>query len=371
MHIGVFSYDFDPPIGGLGIHVKRLQEGLLAAHTEHSFTVFSPSPLAPIKVSRIARRRWNKSGGSPAFSLTLWFGLERIIREHALDLVHMHGGSGGIVLRKKPSVPFVMTVHHTYLAETTHVFSGSFLKKHFKNFMARLEKRTYQMADLLICVSEDTKQDLMTHYGIAAAKIIVIENSLDEQQFLNEPLIPDKTHELLFIGRLEPRKGIDVLLSAFEILKKEMPELHLTVIGENLMNDAFITDAEEKFGSTVSFLGHTSEASLKEHMQSATLLIVPSRVEGFGLTAAEGMAAGMCVVASNAPGLRSVITHEDTGLLFENENVLSCADTIKRALRDPELRRNMGQNASHAARQRFKLRTQVQNTLQAYLQARK
>lgn len=368
MKIGIFTYDFDPPIGGLGVHVKRLLDGMKKV-SGHDFIVFSPSPSAPTLLPSILRNRWNEKGGSPLYSLFLIFLLPKLITRSHLDLIHVHSGSGGVIVLRKPSIPLIVTVHHTYLAETSHVFMNNLPKRWWKKFMARLEKRTYRLADQIHCVSEDTKKDLTDVYGIDSHKILVIENSLDNSQFL-EP----KEHsgnQLLYIGRMEPRKGIHVLLEAFELLLKEHSDVKLTIIGKNLLGQTFIDDLHKKFGEKIHILGHIDESELRSYLQTSTMLIVPSLVEGFGLTAAEGMAAGICVIGSNSPGIRSILKDSETGILFKSGDPFACKDAIHRALKDADLRERLGREARSVAASRFTLEIQTQKTLRAYEDAKR
>lgn len=368
MKIGIFTYDFDPPIGGLGVHVKRLLDGMKKV-SGHEFIVFSPSLNAEKLLPSILQKRWNKKGGSPLYSLFLIFLLPKLIARHHLDLLHVHSGSGGIIVLRKPSVPLIVTVHHTYLAETSHVFMNNLLKRWWKKFMARLERRTYRLADQIHCVSEDTKKDVIDQYDISSEKIRVIENSLGDSQFLESK--QRSNNQLLYIGRMEPRKGIHVLIEAFELLLKEHPDVKLTIIGKNLLGQTFIDDLHKKFSEKIHILGHIDESELRSYLQTSTMLIVPSLVEGFGLTAAEGMAAGICVIGSNCPGIRSILKDSETGILFKSGDPFACKDAIHRALKDPDLRERLDREARSVAGRRFTLEIQTQKTLRAYEDAKR
>lgn len=359
MRIGLITYDFDPPIGGLGLHVKRL---LHALPHDLSVTVLSPSANASVNVSSFAKMRWNKRGGCPVFSFTLLWSLTRFIRTHQIDILHVQSGSGGVFLLVKPSAPLIVTAHHTYIDEVHLVFKNP-VKKMIKWIMSRLEKRTYTVADRIICVSADTASSLIKHYRIDAQKIVVIENSIDVHRFKVMPQRDRDPAHLLFIGRLEERKGVDVLLQAFLKLALAYPELALTLAGANLMGEwipCFIK--EHALGGRVHLPGQISDEQMMDLLATKTILVVPSRLEGFGLIAAEGMAAGIPVLISDTPGLRSIVRDGETGRIFRDD----CASILEEMLHDRASLEKISQRAREEALVRFDPTRQAQEMGQIY-----
>ncbi len=354
MRVGIVTYDYKPPIGGLGIMVANATEALQAGHPDDVFKVFSPSPSADKAVSPLARARWGKSGGCPLFSLTLLWSMNGIIRRNALDLVHVHSGSGGVFLLRKPACPLLVTAHHTYRQEARTVYAASALKRNWKNLMALFEARTYRLADRITCVSADTKDELINAYGINPAKIRVVENAIDIERYAALPQLQRLENTILYVGRIEPRKGVWTLLESLAMLVKTNPAIRLRLAGANLLGDALPAYLQKmNITDRVSVLGRLHESILDLELSQATVIAIPSIVEGFGLIAAQAMAAGCCVVASNCPGLRSVVTHEQTGLLFDTGDVPSCAAALKRAIDDQALRTRLSAAAKADAQRRF------------------
>jgi len=279
LNIGVLTYDYDPPIGGLGVLAKTYVTALKSSNPSSRFIIISPSENADEHGSTLAQSRWNRAGGCPLFSLFTHIALPRIIAKHHFDVLHVHAGSGGVFLLKKPSCPVVVTSHHTYHQESTLVFDQSPLKRLWKKFMSLLEQRTYKIADSIVCVSADTRAELIDHYGIDPKKISVIENPV-LQTSPSIPLRPFdrlrvnerrgkhcfcrsagtspssrlptevlhqqakagtekglgvevESNTILFVGRLEERKGIMLLLRAFCTLAKDFPTLKLKLIGRS------------------------------------------------------------------------------------------------------------------------------------------
>lgn len=352
-HIGIVSYDYDPPIGGLGVLVRTYIDEMRKLYPEDMYTVVSPSKNADDFGSSLGRARYRKSGGCPLFSIGLFFTLSKIVHKHSFDLVHVHAGSGGVFLLRKPPCKLVVTAHHTYRQEADLVFAKSPLKKAWKLFMALLEARTYHLADMVVCVSKDTAHEIMEQYGVPAARVRVIENPVRELSHASKGVIK-KADTVLFVGRLEKRKGVLLLLEAFSILRTKLPDAKLRLVGSNLLGShlqSFLR--KKKLTDSVTSLGYVHDPYRFRETAEATVLVVPSILEGFGLVAAEAMMIGTCVIASDAPGLRSIVSDGKTGVLFPVGNIETCADAMFRVLQDSSLRNGLVSNALAEAPVRF------------------
>ncbi len=352
--IGILTYDFDPPIGGLGVLVRTYLDTMKTLFPADTTIVISPSAHADEHSWWLGRVRYRKAGGCPLFSLSLLFSLPRILCTHSLDILHVHAGSGGVFLLRRPVCPLVVTAHHTYRQEAELVYPNSPIKKFWKLCMARLEARTYHIADAIICVSKDTADAIMTDYGVPASRVIVIENPVNVPDI--EALRRSQKHpdSLIFVGRMEPRKGIFVLLEAFQMLLRDIPTAKLRLVGSNMLGPKLPSTIRSRgLEKSVTVLGFlTNPVRLKETAASLAL-IVPSTLEGFGLVAAEAMMLGTCVIGSDAPGLRSIITNGKTGMTFPASNATALCQAMKHVLADDASRKNLEQEAKREATIRF------------------
>ncbi len=352
--IGVLTYDFSPPIGGLGVLAKTYVDALRRLYPNDTFVVISPSRGSDVKVPLWGRMRFNRSLGCPLFSLCMHFALRGIVLREKLDILHVHAGSGGAFLLRKPGCPVVVTSHHTYRQEVRYVFGSSIVKKITKSFMARLERKTYVVASAVTCVSKDTADEIIKHYKIPASKVSVIENPVPTDELKSFRGLPRLDDVILFVGRLERRKGIMTLLKAFSELSPEFPTLKLRLVGANFMGrviDRFI--GSKSIADRVTQLGYVHNPYRFREMAQATVLVVPSILEGFGLVAAEAMLLGCCVVASDAPGLKSVVTDGKAGLTFKAGDVEDFKRVVRIALKDASLRTKLGEQAMTDAEKRF------------------
>ncbi len=353
MNIGIITYDYDPPIGGLGRSVKRVTNMLKKIAPRDRFVVIAPSPQGR-DVHTFAPMTRLMRGGCPLFSLALHVHINILIKRYSLERIIVHSGSGGAFLLVKPRSPLIVISHHSYRQEASYVFRAKRIKRWWKRCMAMLERRTYSIADAIICVSNDTKEELIQHYAVPAHKIQVVENSIDSKWFERGENVIKQKRTLFYFGRIEERKGIWVLLDAFVAVHRTHPEVRLRLIGNNLAGDALQAFIHRQgIASVVDIVEHLEDSAFKKEMRSAEIIVIPSLVEGFGLTAAEAMACGALVIVSNCAGLRHVITHEKTGLHFESGNSASCADAILRAIQSGENGNKWRANAAEEAATRF------------------
>lgn len=155
--------------------------------------------------------------------------------------------------------------------------------------------------------------------------------------------IPSKAIVVGAVSRLRHEKGIDVLLDAFYRVQKENKNTHLLVVGtgpdEKLLKDKA---TQFKMNDKVTFFGEANWETAMQHMGLMDVVVVPSRFEGFGLTAAEAMAMRKPVVASNVFGLKEVVTDTKTGFTFTSENVTNLTEQLLNLLSKPEMLQKIG-----------------------------
>jgi glycosyltransferase involved in cell wall biosynthesis len=152
--------------------------------------------------------------------------------------------------------------------------------------------------------------------------------------------MPSDRLNLLFVGRLDPQKGVDDLLAAMELLT-DTP-VHLHVIG-----DGVVSTGKARAARNATFYGWLPHELIPAYLSAADALVMPSRWEGFGLVALEAMRAGRAVIASDAGALPEIVANGETGRIFGKGDPASLAETI-RGLSRAELARQ-----GEAGRRRF------------------
>jgi phosphatidylinositol alpha-mannosyltransferase len=176
----------------------------------------------------------------------------------------------------------------------------------------------------------------------------VIPNGIDYARFATrlQPIdrFEDDRLDVLFVGRLEKRKGLEHLLRAWPAVRQEMPKARLLVVGGGRRLETYRRWVREHGWSEVHFIGHVSQDDLVRYYQTSDVFCAPSTgQESFGIVLLEAMAAGRAIVASRIPGYAEVLEDGAEGLLVEPRSSAALATGLLRLLRDADLRRAMGE----------------------------
>jgi glycosyltransferase involved in cell wall biosynthesis len=319
---GVFTYDYLPAIGGGGRHVvevcKRLPAGEVVVFSgqrndlEDHRSVWPGLPHGFVK----------------QLLLSVWLNLR--IRTHvrrlALKAVNVHSGPGGLFLVRSAGVPLIVTAHHTY-AQQVERLPSQFWKRLFIPF----ERSTLRRADKVICVSEDTQRAVVERYGIAREKTVVIPNGIDTAVFRPQPDVERTQKSVLFLSRLEKRKGVDFLLRAMRLVASEDKSVKLFIGGKGSLAPTLKSYvAENGLSEQVEFLGFVPDVGLPSWYARVGCFVMPSVFEGFGIPVLEAMACGTPVIGTNVDGIRGLIDDGKTGLLVDFGDETGLAERILR-----------------------------------------
>lgn len=148
------------------------------------------------------------------------------------------------------------------------------------------------------------------------------------------------------VSRLEPIKGMDLVVPAFSAIHAANPSIRLLVVGDGSLRKLMELQAKESgLEQVIEFVGRQSQQALQGYYDRIDILLMPSRSEGFGLTAIEGMARGCVVVAADTGGLPEVVKDGETGLLHRCGQVRDIADKVNGLLSEPERLRRMSRKA--------------------------
>ncbi len=233
-----------------------------------------------------------------------------------------------------------------------------------------MQRDTLLKADGLAAVSRDTA-DFVKQVWRINRNIKTIYNAVDSQIF--SPNGKKDPCQILFAGRLIPRKGIDVMAQALPLVIKEFPDVQLAVAGA----DAFSSDGKknsqmlrEAIGAkNFEYLGTLPPDQLKIWLRKSSILIMPSYDEGLPLSALEAMASGCALIASTAGGLKELIHHEKDGLLVNPGDAMMLAKAILRLLQDEALRLKLAANGLKKVRTAYSYQKLVEESLKAYQEA--
>jgi len=275
------------------------------------------------------------------------------------DLIHSHywlSGLVGLSLRERWNVPLVAMFHT--LAEAKKLAP---VAQREPPGRIEGERQVARQADRIICATEHEKRILEDIYEADPSRVCVVPCGVDldlfkpsDKETARAALSLNGKRMVLFVGRIEPLKGVDILLAAAAQLKAESDFQVFIVGGDGTANDEikrlqWLT-ADLGITPRVSFLGSVDHDRLPLFYNAADLCVVPSYYESFGLVALEAMACGTPVVASRVGGLTTTVRDGETGYLIPWHYPQPFAERMALLLSDEELRQSFGRTAREAVK---------------------
>ena len=295
------------------------------------------------------------------------------IKDLEYDLIHSHywlSGLAAIELKQKWGVPFVHMFHtlgvmKQRVARPEEEVEG--------DFRLSGEKRVLKEADCIIAATPAEMAQIQWLYQADTEKITIVPPGVDLSRFYPIPAdeakevigVPPCDKMLLYVGRIEPLKGIDTLIEAIAYIRRngglDDPSFCLAVIGgepdistEGMNAEmARLKDLCHEHGldDLVTFLGKRAQDTLPYYYSAAEAVVVPSHYESFGIVALEAMACGTPVVASQVGGLAYLVQDGVTGYTVPFSDVQALADRLEELLNNPHLRDRLGEQAAALAQE--------------------
>ena len=343
----VSPYDFTWP-GGVTAHISQLANQFTGmGHEVKILAPHSPSnePTGNTNFVPLGRSVPIPSGGSIArLSLSLWQRrkIRDLLREERFDVIHLHEPL-------MPVLPLYVLQFSTALnVGTFHAVFGNFRNYGWSH---RILRRWFKKLDGRIAVSPAAQQYVGRFFP---GDYQIIPNGIDLDHFSKEaapiPDLADGKLNILFVGRMEKRKGLRYLLEAYGKLKWDFPNTRLVVVGPgNLDKDCYRVMSERNLQDVV-FLGGVPYHELHRYYQSADICCAPATGrESFGIVLLEAMASGKPVVASRIPGYATVLNHGEQGLMVPPKDSDALADALALLVRNPDLRSQLAERGRKSA----------------------
>ncbi len=339
MRIGIVTQSYFPIRGGVAEHVYHT--ALELERRGHEVTILTANfsrfdDDRGRQVIRLGRDFTIPYNGAFVNVTVGWSFRERlraIEKEKRFDVVHIHGPL-------EPVLPLsALQSFRAPMVGTFHSYSPG-----TPSGYVVFQKTLAQYGGLLsarIAVSEAAKGFISRFFP---GNYEIIPNGVDTERFRPdlEPMPWRRRHNeftVLFVGRLDPRKGLKFLLQAFSMIARQVPNARLIVVGNGMLRPYYERFVAPELRHRVSFPGFVSAANLPRYFASADVYVSPAiGSESFGIVLLEGLASGPAVVASDIVGYRDVVRNGIDGMLVQPRNPLAIAEAVIQLAEQPELR---------------------------------
>lgn len=378
LRIALLGYRSQPYGGGQGVYLRYLSKALVEAG--HTVDVISGPPyphldprvglieipsldlfengLLSLRVHHLKSLsniiEWvTKLTGGFAEPLTFGRRVAKYIRKHGhnYDLVHDNQSlSYGMLDIQEMGIPLVTTIHHPITSDLRIALNAArnwherLLIRRWHSFL-NMQKKVVKQLHNIVTVSDCSRQDIARDFGLQPAGITLVHNGIDTDVFKPLPDIERRPLRLMATCSADaPLKGLRYLLRAYAALLEKYPDLELLLVSkpnpggktERLVRRLGIADK-------VKFVDGISTEQMVRYYAEATIAVVPSVYEGFGLPAGEAMACGVPVVSTDGGALGEIVG--DGGVIVPAKNVDALVEAIDDLLQDPQRRAELSERA--------------------------
>ena len=369
--------------GGIGSYTRTLARALVKlGHTIH---VVTPG-TDPVSVDEGVYVHQVKLRHIPLVD-RLWPGyghchylarkLHEIVLKNHIDLVELPNWEGlGIHFQRHSKIPTVVRLH-TSSAETQAI--DELPDSRILRWDVKREYQQAHQAKLLVTHSLAHRRTMSEELRIPEERITLIPHGVEVYPDFVRPPRPDGPPRLVFLGRLEKRKGTLELLQAMPAILAKHPGARLTLIGSDRahcppgtegtrrshaqwMQDELPTAVREQ----IHLAGRLPQDEVDRHLQTADVFIAPSRYESFGLIYPEAMRWGIPVIGCRVGGVPEIITDGETGLLVEPASPQAIASAVVRLLHAPALREQLGTAGRRRVEEQFSSEVMARRVVEVY-----
>lgn len=366
-----------PVVGGAQVQVQQISEALVSRGRrvavltrQHSSLHPQGLPPAELRGGVLTRRLYSRGGGKIGAVLFLLNGLWFLLRWGRAGIYHAHdaGAAGWLAVAAR------------------YLYGGRCLVKlrtgkvaYEKSLESRLRRWQFQVllrcADRVIVVNREV-QDYLQSLGIPAERVRRIPNGVDGERFAPATAwekaaarrrlgIGEQERVILYVGRLEYMKGVDVLLGGWRRMNPTLRlGCRLLLVGDGPERGRLERMAET--GGIRETVHFTGEQKVNVYYRAADLFVLPSRTEGLSNALLEAMACGLPVLASEVGGAMDLVREGQNGYFFKAEDEQMLAEKLELLLNRPDTWEGLGRRAHLSVLANASLASAIQGTLQLY-----
>jgi len=341
MNILVLNWQdrLNPLAGGAEVHLHEVFS--VIARQGHHVTLLCSAFPGSRPEETVDGIRVLRTGGRHLFNFVAYRRSLELLRAARYD----------VVVDDMNKIPFLtpLYVRQPLVCVTHHLFGSSIFREtnpligSYVYGMERLAVALFRSRKTPFIVGSHSTRGELVSSGIE--DVTVVHYAVDHSHYRPTGVQKSVVPTIGYFGRLKRYKSVDHLLRAVPRIRERVPELRVVIVGEGDDRPRLQAIARELGLTCVVFEGFVSEQRKVELLQEVWLKVTTSSKEGWGLTVLEANACGTPAVASNVPGLREAVLHNETGLLYEYGDTTGLADSVTRLLTDEALRSRFAERA--------------------------
>lgn len=372
MRVLHLSWEYPPVVyGGLGRHVHALARAQaargddVAVITQHAPGLPEDEVVDGVRVIRVrpdapAVPDWRSRFIEWCFGFNIAVARAAVSLERSwrADVVHGHDwlvGQAAVVACEATGLPFVLTVHATESGR----MDGDLTSDQSRAIDATEAWSVAHASEVIVC-SEAMRDEVTTLFHPDPERLTVIPNGIDPGEWTTSPARRRRKRDefgtplVVYCGRLEDEKGVQVLIDALPLLREQVPDARAVVIGTGSALARLKARVQRRrLGSAVTFTGYISDDDVRAIVAAADVAVVPSLYEPFGLVALEAMALGAPVIVSRTGGLARIVEDGRTGWLVAPGDAAALARAIEEVLSSPRVARARATAARAVVAERY------------------
>lgn len=339
MNICLISYELPPSGGGEATYTYNLARGL--NDRGHNVVIVVPKAVAKLASEKLDLGRIRLEGVDilerplarvVSFMTRFARDMPKISERHKIDLAHFTFDYPSIPLKLGFDTPIISTLHHLHYVEALSMIrSNENIIKQIPHMLQQMflsfsERTLMNQSRAVIAVSKFTYDTAIKYIGARSSNMFIVPNSIDTdlyargsgvEEFLETYNISSE-RIILYVGRVEKSKGLEYLIRGFASVCSRFQSANLVIVGAGdaayvakLQDEARIARVNHK----ITFTGKIEQSLLLQAYRSAEIVVLPSLMEGFGLTVLEAMTVGKPVVATRVGAIPEIVEHKQSGIL--------------------------------------------------------
>ncbi len=362
--IATYTYNIANALSNKGHSVFLfIREGIVPDHLHDKIKVinFDRGPLPIVK--RIICRILRIDSWEEEFSYGLYKSIKSLNDNTKLDIIDIPEYNGlAAAFGKRHSFNLIINFRTPRIV--VNQYNGE-KENSIDTKIYKLEKRSINAARFYRTSSDALKEIVAKIYNIESKKIAVIRNPMPLNRISKKE---SETIKILFVGRLEYRKGLNLIKQSISDILKLSDKTEIHFAGENSsdITNSLLEEIPESNRARIIFYGPLNQTDLQKTYKECDIFIFPSLFDNSPNALLEAMASNLAILASDAPGVNEIINNNNNGLLFEIDNKKSFLESLDKLIKDKILREKLAHKAIEDIKEKYAPEEIAEKTLEFY-----